>query len=54
MKVGEISKSMGVDSKPSHKLNINGYWVLIDGKMPKEMFKQIQKDLKLLKYIYEK
>ena len=31
---GEISKSMGVNTKPAHRLMINNYWVLIDSSAP--------------------
>lgn len=27
---GEISKSMGVNTKPAHKFEINGFWLLLD------------------------
>jgi hypothetical protein len=36
---GEISKSMGVDTRPAHKFEVNGYWVMVDPKMPIEQFK---------------
>lgn len=38
MKKGQISKSMGVDTKPAHKFEIGKFWVMVDPKMPKEMF----------------
>lgn len=38
MKPGEISKSMGVDTKPAHKFQIGEYWVMVDSNMPEEMF----------------
>jgi hypothetical protein len=31
---GEISKSMGVNTKPAHRLLINNHWVLIDSNAP--------------------
>ena len=38
MKPGDISKSMGVDTKPAHKFQIGEYWVMVDPNMPEEMF----------------
>lgn len=29
---------MGVDTKPAHKFEIGKFWVMVDPKMPKEMF----------------
>lgn len=39
---GEISKSMGVETKPAHKLEIGGYWVLVDPKMPQPMIDRLK------------
>lgn len=39
---GVISKSMGVDTKPAHKLQIGEHWVLIDPKFPKSMVNKLQ------------
>lgn len=38
MKPGDISPSMNVNTKPDHRITINGHWVLIDPKMPKDEF----------------
>jgi hypothetical protein len=38
MEPGQISKSMGVDTKPAHKFKIGEYWVMVDPNMPEEMF----------------
>jgi hypothetical protein len=27
---GEISKSMGIDTKPAFKFEINGFWLMLD------------------------
>jgi len=43
---GVISTSMNVNSKPSHKLYYNGYWILIDGKMPENEFLELKEYLK--------
>ena len=43
MAQGEVSKSMGVDTKPAHKFEINGYWVMVDSKMPDENFELLKK-----------
>ena len=40
---GEVSKSMGVDTKPAHRFEINGYWIMVDSKMPDENFKLLKK-----------
>ncbi len=42
MKPGEISKSMGVDTKPAHKFEIGKFWVMADPKMPKPMFENLE------------
>jgi len=50
LKPGEISKSMGVDTKPAHRFEINGFWVLVDSKMPKHEFEKFKQALlKILK-----
>ena len=46
MAQGEVSKSMGVDTKPAHKFEINGYWVMVDPKMPKESFQNLESKVK--------
>jgi hypothetical protein len=40
---GELSKSMGVDTKPAHRFKIDGYWVMVDSKMPNENFELLKK-----------
>ncbi len=39
---GEISKSMGVDTKPAHKLDVNGFWVLVDPNAPVELVRDLK------------
>ncbi len=39
---GEISPSMGVNTKPAHKLNYKGYWIDIDPNMPSEIVEQLK------------
>lgn len=46
MEVGEISKSMGVNTKPSYKIYYNGYWIMIDGQMPKNEFLKLKEHIK--------
>jgi hypothetical protein len=43
---GEVSKSMGVDTKPAHMFEINGYWVLVDPTMSEDFFKFIEEKMK--------
>jgi hypothetical protein len=38
MEVGEISPSMRVDTKPSHKLEYNGHWILFSPSLTIEQF----------------
>lgn len=38
MEVGEISPSMRVDTKPAHKLEYNGHWILFSPSMSIEQF----------------
>jgi len=34
---GEVSKSMGVDTKPAHNIQTKeGYWILVDPKMSEQ------------------
>jgi hypothetical protein len=42
MDQGEVSKSMGVDTKPAHKFKINGYWVMVDSKMSEKDFNKLK------------
>ena len=37
-----IYKDMGVNTRPAHKLEINGYWILVDSKMPTEEFLKLK------------
>lgn len=39
---GEISKSMGIDTKPAYKLEIQGYWVLVDPNAPKKFIEDLK------------
>jgi hypothetical protein len=43
---GEISKSMGVDTKPAHKLNYRGHWVLVAPEMPEKDLEDMKNALK--------
>ncbi len=43
---GEISTSMNVNTRPTHKLEYKGYYVMIDGKMPIEDFNELKEKLK--------
>ena len=45
---GEISKSMGVDTKPAKQLNWKGYWILVDPKMSESDLKDIKLRLGLI------
>jgi hypothetical protein len=45
MTQGEVSKSMGVDTKTAHRFEINGYWVMVDSKMPTSEFNHIKNEL---------
>jgi hypothetical protein len=44
-----ISKSMGVNTRPSHRMTINGYWILVDSKMPTEEFLKLKKQIEKCK-----
>ena len=37
----EISKSMGVNTKASKKLEFKGHWILVDGNISDEDFKEL-------------
>jgi hypothetical protein len=39
---GIISPSMAVDTRPAHKLDVAGYWILVDPNMPKPMFEKMK------------
>ena len=36
-----MSQSMGVNTKPAYRFEIDGYWVLVDPNMPEEMFNRL-------------
>jgi hypothetical protein len=42
MEVGEISPSMGINTKPAKDLNIGGYWLKVDPNMPEWMFEKLK------------
>ena len=44
-----ISKAMGVNTRPSHRMTINGYWILVDSKMPTEEFLKLKKQIEKCK-----
>ena len=39
---GQVSTSMGVNTKPAHRFEIDGYWVLVDPNMPKEILNKLE------------
>jgi uncharacterized paraquat-inducible protein A len=39
---GEISKSMGIDTKPAHKFEINGFWLMLDPNADEATVEQVQ------------
>jgi hypothetical protein len=42
---GEVSKSMNIQTRPAHRFEINGYWVMVDSKMPTSEFNHIKNEL---------
>ena len=42
MEIGEISPSMGVNTKPAKDYTIGGYWLKIDPNMPDWMFEKLK------------
>lgn len=42
MEPGQISKSMGINTSPAHKIKIAGFWLLIDPQMPKHIVNNIE------------
>jgi hypothetical protein len=42
---GTISQSMGVDTKPAHRFMIGEHWVLVDPKMPEELFIKLKEKI---------
>lgn len=47
---GEISKSMGVDTKPAHKFEINGYWLMLDPNADEATVKMLRDFIEDCKY----
>lgn len=39
---GLYSESMGVNTRPSKKIDIDGYWILVDPNMPDSMFENLK------------
>ena len=39
---GKPSPSMGVNTKPAHKMKWNGYWIDFDPKMPEHVFQHLR------------
>lgn len=39
---GVVSESMGVNTKPAHQIDLEGYWVLIDSKAPIELIEKLK------------
>jgi hypothetical protein len=39
---GIVSPSMAVDTRPAHKLEIAGYWILVDPNMPISLVRKIK------------
>lgn len=39
---GVVSQSMGVNTKPAHKYEYDGYWILIDPKAPNEFVEKVK------------
>jgi len=48
---GEISKSMGINTRPSHKFEINGYWLMLDPNADEATIEQVQDLIKKSKKI---
>jgi hypothetical protein len=40
--VPTISTSMGINTKPAHKLVWNGYWIDFDSNMPRHVFEHLR------------
>ena len=43
---GEVSKSMNIQTRPAHRFEINGYWILVDPTMSEDFFKFIEEKMK--------
>jgi hypothetical protein len=39
---GQVSTSMGVNTKPAHSIEYLGYWIKVDPKMPQELFERVK------------
>lgn len=39
---GEFSTSMNVNTRPAHRFEVNGFWVLVDPKMPEKDFEKFK------------
>lgn len=48
---GKISKSMGVNTRPSYKFEINGYWLMLDPNADEATVEQVQDLIKKSKKI---
>lgn len=44
---GVISKPMGVDTKPSKKLEYKGHWILVDGNISELAFEKLKQKIKI-------
>lgn len=41
-KIGITSTSMGVNTKPAHKMIWNSYWIMFDSSMPEHVFTHLR------------
>jgi hypothetical protein len=48
---GEISKSMGIDTKPAHSFKIKDYWILVDPTMPEHEVKTLKNHIEEIEYL---
>lgn len=46
---GIISESMGVNTKPAHKFNVKGYWILVDPTITDDMLENLKNCLMKIK-----
>jgi hypothetical protein len=37
-----VSEAMGVNTKPAHQIDLEGYWILVDPKMPEKLLKKLE------------
>ena len=42
---GVISKSMGINTKPAHRFEVDGYWVMVDPQAPIDWVEELKKKL---------